>query len=108
RRRVRCDMASARDAPRREREETTMKVRSDDTQRAPTRSATTEGTASMRARALRTARTTLALALLLWPTTRVLALTAEEVLQLKQAGVSDETIQQMLENERQKNQQQAA
>lgn len=85
-----------------------MKVRSDDTQRAPTRSATTEGTASMRARALRTARTTLALALLLWPTTRVLALTAEEVLQLKQAGVSDETIQQMLENERQKNEQQAA
>jgi len=36
------------------------------------------------------------------------ALTAEEVLQLKQAGVSDETIQKMLDNESQKQQQDAA
>lgn len=36
------------------------------------------------------------------------ALTAEEVLQLKQAGVSDDTIQDMLQNERQKEQQKAA
>lgn len=36
------------------------------------------------------------------------ALTAEEVLQMKQAGVSDDVIQQMLENERLKNEQQAA
>lgn len=35
------------------------------------------------------------------------ALTAEEVLQLKQAGVSDATIQQMLENERLKDQAQS-
>ena len=36
------------------------------------------------------------------------ALTADEVLQLRQAGVSDATIQQMLENERMKDQQQQA
>jgi hypothetical protein len=36
------------------------------------------------------------------------ALTADEVLQLRQAGVSDATIQQMLKNESQKNAQQRA
>lgn len=36
------------------------------------------------------------------------ALTADEILQLKQAGVSDDTIQDMLQNERMKQQQKAA
>jgi len=40
------------------------------------------------------------------PATQAWALSAEEVLQLKQAGVSDATIQQMLENERLKDDQQ--
>jgi hypothetical protein len=54
----------------------------------------------------RTTRLTLLAATLLAMTARATparALTAEEVLQLRQAGVSDATIQQMLENERQKN-----
>lgn len=60
-----------------------------------------------------TTRTTIAATLLttlalLAPAQRAAALTAAEVLQLKQAGVSDETIQKMLDNESQKQQQDAA
>jgi hypothetical protein len=55
--------------------------------------------------ARRATRASLLLSLLLWPASAARALTAEEVLQMKQAGVSDETIQQMLENERLKDQQ---
>ncbi len=53
--------------------------------------------------------TTLLAALALVASTRAArALSAEEVLQLKQAGVSDETIQKMLDNEAQKQQQDGA
>ncbi|MBY0274949.1 hypothetical protein K2Z84_06390 [Candidatus Binatia bacterium] len=46
--------------------------------------------------------------LLLYGVREARALTAEEILQLKQAGVSDDTIQDMLQNERMKQQQKAA
>lgn len=47
-------------------------------------------------------------ALLLCSAGAARALTADEILQLKQAGVSDDTIQDMLQNERLKEQQKAA
>lgn len=47
-------------------------------------------------------------ALLLCAASGAHALTADEILQLKQAGVSDDTIQDMLQNERLKEQQKAA
>lgn len=62
----------------------------------------------------RTPRSTRALvlwslpALLLCAAGAAHALTADEILQLKQAGVSDDTIQDMLQNERLKEQQKAA
>jgi hypothetical protein len=43
---------------------------------------------------------TLAVFLLVWGTADAFALTAEEVIRLKQAGVSDATIQKMLEQEK--------